>query len=339
MNSTRRQAVAVKRAAWAVFFWASLLVAAPAAAEDRGDLRTVYGATHPSTFALYALDPDLLGGWNTLLRGYEKKFIPEKYQSLPVLGGWYGAGYTPDREVLISSGLRKAFYLGGQYHDRLGIAAVLEELGMEVVMIPAEFSKTPETFRAMGQAFNRPERGEALAGYAQAVIERLRSSVGGLAADQRPRVFLALGVDGLTSICRRSDRSEAIYLAGGENVYECPDEMAEANLQLGLEEIMRLDPDVVLVYSPELAAVIEDEPGWGQLRAVKAGRWRLVPRGPFSWLERPATYMRLIGAQWLANWLHPDLYPLDVKAELRVFLKLFFGLEADDQQIDELLTQ
>ncbi|MDR2442567.1 MAG: ABC transporter substrate-binding protein [Deltaproteobacteria bacterium] len=308
-------------------------------AEDRGDARTVYGATHPSTFALYALDPDLLGGWNTLLRAYEKKFIPEKYQSLPILGGWYGAGYTPDPEVLISSGLKKALYLGGAAHDSMGITPVLEELGMEVIIIPSALSEMPETFRALGQKFNRKERGEELAAYAEEVLGKLQTALGDLPEDQKPKIYMALGEDGLESLCRRSDRSDSVVWAGGENIYDCPEQMANANLRLSIEEIMRLDPDVVLVFNADLAKIIEKDPGWSQIRAIREGRWRLVPRGPFSWLERPATYMRLLGMQWLANWLHPELYPLDVDLECRRFLKLFFGLEPSPQELTDLLTR
>jgi iron complex transport system substrate-binding protein len=208
----------------------------------------------------------------------------------------------------------------------MGIIPVLKELGMEVVTVPTGFEATPETFRAMGRAFDRVERGEALGAYAEETLARLRSRLADLPPEKRPRIYLALDSDGLASICRYSDRSEAVVWAGGENVYECPSEMADANLRLGIEEVMRLDPDYVLVFSPELAANINDDPAWGSVRAVREGRWRLVPRGPFSWLERPATYMRLIGVQWLANWLHPDLYPLDLDAELERFMRLFFGV-------------
>ncbi|MFT3959820.1 MAG: hypothetical protein QM665_12215, partial [Desulfovibrio sp.] len=53
-------------------------------------------------------------------------------------------------------------------------------------------------------------------------------------------------------------------------------------------------------------------------------------------IERPATYMRLMGVQWLANLLHPDLYAVDIKAESRRFMKLFFNLDLSDAQINEL---
>ena len=46
--------------------------------------------------------------------------------------------------------------------------------------------------------------------------------------------------------------------------------------------------------------------------------------------------MRLMGVQWLANLLHPDLYAVDIKAESRRFMKLFFNLDLSDAQINEL---
>lgn len=335
-NKFRRIASLAIRASLAMILAAAVWTGA-LVAEDKGDARTVYGATHPSTFAVFALDPDLLGGWNTPLRDYEKRFIPERYHDLPILGGWYGAGYTPDPEVLVASGLKTAFYLGGAYHDSTGAADLLRQLGMRVVSAPSGFEQTPETFRAMGRSFNRIERGEELAAYADEVLERLKTRLGDLPPEKRPRIYLALDNDGLASLCRRSDRSDSVVWAGGENVYDCPSEMADANLRLSIEEVMRLDPDAVLVFDAELAKTIAGDPVWLQVRAIREGRWHLVPRGPFSWLERPATYMRLVGVQWLANWLHPDLYPLDLEAELDRFMRLFFHATPKEAGLGEFV--
>lgn len=120
---------------------AAWLIAAPLTqgAADRPDLpdsRSVYGPTPPSAFTLYALDPELLAGWNTPLRPYEKKFIAGKYQKLPILGGWYGEGFIPDREVLLARGLKKAFFIGTGYHDRQKISASLEEWAWKSSMRP-----------------------------------------------------------------------------------------------------------------------------------------------------------------------------------------------------------
>jgi iron complex transport system substrate-binding protein len=99
---------------------------------------------------------------------------------------------------------------------------------------------------------------------------------------------------------------------------------------------MAYNPEAVLVYHPNLMRNIPGDPKWRQLSAVRAGRVYFMPRGPFSWLERPASYMRVIGVQWLANVLHPDLYPVDIKAESKKFMELFFNAPLNERQIGEL---
>lgn len=315
---------------------AVLLGAVPALA-DPPDARSVYGATPPANFTLYALDPELLAGWNTPLRDYEKKFIPAKYWNLPILGGWYGQGFVPDREVLLAGGIKKAFYLSMGSLDSQPITETLTRLGMEVVSLPgAKLADLAPCFRKMGQAFNREERGDALAAYADEVLARVTSAMKGLPPEKRIRMYVALEADGLASVCRDSERAEVFEMAGAVSVHNCPPGTEEAFLRLTFEQLMAYDPEVILVYHPNLMRKIPDDPKWQQLSAVREGRVYFMPRGPFSWLERPASYMRLIGVQWLANKLHPDVYHVDITAESKKFMKLFFNLDLAEERIDDL---
>lgn len=103
----------------------------------------------------------------------------------------------------------------------------------------------------------------------------------------------------------------------------CPPGAENAQLKVTFEQVMAYNPDVVLVFHPNLMRRIRTDPQWSALPAVQAGRVYFIPRGPFSWIERPATYMRLWRAM-AGNLPHPDLYAVDIKAESRRFMKLFF---------------
>jgi iron complex transport system substrate-binding protein len=91
------------------------------------------------------------------------------------------------------------------------------------------------------------------------------------------------------------------------------------------------------VENPILFKTISNDPKWTSLRAIKEGRVFLIPRGPFSWLGHP-TLTSLIGLKWLANILHPDLYPLDLKEETKYFTKLFFHVNLSDSEINDILN-
>ncbi len=299
--------------------------------------RSIYCATPPSTFTLYALAPELLAGWNTPLRDYEKKFIPARYHNLPVLGGWYGQGFIPDREMLLASGIKKAFYLSMGAHDHLPIEQTLTSLGMQVTSVPgSSLADLAPCFLAMGQTYGRQERGAALAAYASETLEKVSRAIKDLPQEKMTRIYVALEADGLASICRQSRRAEVFAAAGAISVHDCPPGAEEAFLRVTFEQLLTYDPEAILVFHPVLMKRIPADAKWAALSAVRQGRVYFMPRGPFSWLERPATYMRLLGVQWLANKLHPELYPVDIKAESRYFMKLFFNLDLDDAQVNDL---
>lgn len=305
---------------------------------DSGHQLKVYGATFPSNYALYVLDPELLAGWNGPLRDYEKKFIPEKYQQLPILGGWYGAGMIPDKEVLIQAGFDKAFVLVGQKQQTHESLQVLEKLGFDVLALPDVFLRdAASSFETMGAAFGVPERGAALGAYGQQAMANVADSLKGLPENSYVRVYFAQDVDGLTTICGQSSRADVITLAGGINVHQCSQGMEEGVIKISFEQIMLYDPDVILINHPTCMHNFAQDSRWQALRAVRQGQVYFVPYGPFSWLDRPASFMRFLGVQWLANTLHPDRFPMDMEKETDRFLQLFFRLDLSTDAIQKIL--
>ncbi|MDR1085837.1 MAG: ABC transporter substrate-binding protein [Deltaproteobacteria bacterium] len=298
-------------------------------------IKGVYPATPPTSFTLYAFDPELLGAWDTTLYDYEKKYIPEKYQSLPVLGGWYGQGFVPDREMVMASGLKKAFLVRSSFFNTDRIRDTLAEMGLELLTAPDGVYELPECFRTMGRIFNRQARGEELAAYAEKVLASVKK-LNELPKGKRFRVYLAMDADGLATSCAMEARSYFIEVGGGTNVMVCNDSLQPGRPRISFEDILVMDPDVILAESYELKKIMDAEPRWQGLRAAKEGRIYYLPRGPFSWNGHP-TLTALMGVQWLANVLYPDLYPLDLPATVKEFNKLFFRLDLNDQTVKELI--
>jgi iron complex transport system substrate-binding protein len=298
-------------------------------------VRGVYPATPPSAFTLYAFDRDLLGAWNTPLFAYEKKYIPEKYQNLPILGGWYGQGFVPDREALMGSGLKKAFMVANSYFNIERIRDALKEMGLTLQTAPDGVENLPETFRTMGQVFNRPERGEELAVYAEKALTSLKNHTDKLTG-ARPRVYFAMSADGLATSCPGEQRSNFIVIAGGQNAMICDDSIKAGRPRISFEQLITMDPDVILAESYALKKEMDSGGRWGKLRAAKEGRVYLLPRGPFSWNGHP-TLTTLMGARFLANALNPRLYPLAIVPEAQEFNRLFFRVEMTEQMVKELL--
>lgn len=312
----------------------------PQASPDSGKLSRVFGATFPSTYTIYALNPDLLAGWNGPLRGYESKYIAQKYQSLPILGGWFGQGFFPDREVLLARKIDTAFLIVSEENLSRTIASALKNIGLPVITKKVLYLRDyVSMFRELGEEFGIPERGRALADYAAEALDETAAMVAGIPDEDKVRVYLAQEVDGLGTVCDSATRSEAVRLAGGVNVHKCPEALSESTMKVSFEQIMVYDPDVVLILHPSFMERFPNDAKWKNLRAVRQGRVYFVPHEPFSWMDKPATYMRLICLQWLACKLYPDRCGKDIVTETARFMKLFFNLDLDDATVKSILKQ
>ena len=79
-----------------------------------------------------------------------------------------------------------------------------------------------------------------------------------------------------------------------------------------------------------------NNPLWKNLRAIKAGNIHLVPITPFNWVDRPPSFMRIVGIEWLANIFHPKEVKLDLSREIKEFYALFLGVKISDEEIAKI---
>jgi ABC-type Fe3+-hydroxamate transport system substrate-binding protein len=99
----------------------------------------------------------------------------------------------------------------------------------------------------------------------RATVARVRSATSSLA---RPSVFWPLYDQPLLATGGGSFLNELIDVAGGRNVYAF---LPEPSPRIAVEDLLRRDPDVVLL-SPDSRARYLADPRWRALRAVREGR-------------------------------------------------------------------
>jgi iron complex transport system substrate-binding protein len=97
--------------------------------------------------------------------------------------------------------------------------------------------------------------------------------------------------------------------------------------KISLEQVIIYDPDVIVVQEETFYDKVFSDPRWQHVKAVREKRVYLVPRLPFNWFDRPPSFMRILGLQWLMGCLYPERYPLDIVREARTFYKLFLGVD------------
>ena len=115
---------------------------------------------------LYTLVPDRMLGWNYELNDLEKSIILDEYETLPN----FGMGDAINYEAVLAAGPDIAFMVGTINDAVVSDAdAMQESLGIPVVVVDSELSRTPEAYRFMGELFGVEETAEQLGAFFRAV--------------------------------------------------------------------------------------------------------------------------------------------------------------------------
>lgn len=125
-------------------------------------------------------------------------------------------------------------------------------------------------------------------------LARIRAATASL---PHPRVLWYLWDNPVLVLGNGSYQSELLAIAGGANVYA---DRAEPAAQVSLEDVLRRDPEVILVDSGK-SALLRASPRWRNVAAVRAGRLVEVDD---ALLNRPGVTLGM-AARSLARALHP----------------------------------
>lgn len=298
----------------------------------------VFGSSPPMNYLLYTLNPEKMIGLNFKAQNpnnrADPQFLNKRFLSLPVIGSFHGGGQSINLETLMS--YKPQLVLVWQ-DDMLvqTVAREIEKTHIQTFMIPfREISDMPRAFRLAGNAISESKRGEALAQYSQKIIDEVHTSV----SKTKPvRYYYAEGLDGLSTECDSSFHVEAMNFAGGRNVHTCQQSGILGLEKISFETLLTYNPDVVIVQNRAVYNDLVQDPMWKNLRAVKTGRIHLVPMQPFNWIDRPPSFMRVLGVQWLAHLFHPKEFKADLSERTKEFYDLFLHVKLTDEQTKNLL--
>lgn len=299
----------------------------------------VYAPSPYATYIMYAVDPGLMAGLIFPLKEEDRKYLHKGVHGLPVIGSLFGQGQTANMEVLLKA--KPDLLL--MWSDRKSpgnqkTEETLKKIGIpHVYAIAGSLSDYPDVFLFLGRLLNREERAKKLSDYSRRVLARVDATVKRIPGGKRPKVFYAEGPDGLKTECDDSIHVELLKRAGDTDVHRCHTASHMGMEHISLEQVMLYDPDVILVQEKLFYEKVFKDPAWQRVRAVRQGRVYLIPRTPFNWFDRPPSFMRILGLQWLMNRLYPKEYPLDMVREARNFYRLFLGVEVSDRDMRKII--
>lgn len=297
----------------------------------------VFAAGPPASILLYMLAPEKMTGWPNPPTPEERPFIAQKYRDLPALGRLTGRGGTANLETVLKARPDLILDFGSVHGTYVSLAgAVQEQTKIAYVLIDGRFEATPKALRLLGDILGVKDRAERQAAYVDATFGEIDAVLQAVPAEQRPRVYLARGPDGLETGVVGSINTEIIERAGGRNVVDAPGQ--KGLVRASIEQVIVADPDIIITWDRNFFAKVFQDPLWAGVKAVRERRVHLAPTAPFGWIDRPPSLNRVIGLKWLAGLFYPDRFPHDLREMTRAFYRLFYHVDVGEAELDTLIA-
>ena len=299
----------------------------------------VFGTSPPSTYMIYTIDSSLIVGLNfNHARGNNESsnMLDPRFMKLPVVGGLQGGGNSMNRETLLSLHPDVVFLWNNDASSQLA-QYLFDSSKIPSINVDLESVESlPKAYLFFGEILGKEARAKILSDYASVALEKTKELVKNN-TKKRPIVYYAEGTDGLTTECDQSFHYESIKFAGAINPHLCPNRSGMGLEKVSLEQVILYNPDIIVAQEREFFEKVKSDARWNSIKAVKEGKVYLVPKVPFNWIDRPPSFMRLLGVRWLTHIFYntpdTDLF----QQEIREFYKLFLNIELSDTQINQIL--
>lgn len=289
---------------------------------------------------LYTACPDRLAGIAVDFSDDAKKLIDEKYWGMTKFGQFYGKNASLNMEALIAAAPDVVVDIG-EAKDTVteDMDGLQKQLNMPVVFIEATLDTMDEAYTKIGELIGDTKDTDKLAKYCKEVSDKADSVSAALTDETSVTVYQALGDTGLNTNARGSFQGEVIDKVGGVNVADVEIASTGAGSEVSMEQVIKWNPDVIIVERPEVYELIKTEKTWAELDAVKNGRVYKIPTAPYSALGNPPSVNRVMGILWLGNILYPEQYGIDITSELQKFYQLFYHVELNKEKTAEILGE
>lgn len=310
-------------------------------------LERIYSASPLGYAILYSLAPELLCGRATFSRTpIEQRMLLPEVAALPLIGTFGGQSTQINIEALLA--VKPQLIVELVMTSPAGFSSAvdsatrvkLDQLGIPYIYIFArDITDYPMAYAHLGTILGKEERARELGLYIQEALDDAQRVVAQVPPAERPKVYYAEGLDGLSTESAETFHTHLLKLAGDVNVHRNP--LGPVTMggfeKISLEHVLAYDPDVILAFESRFYESVFSHSGWRQLRAVQNGRVYWIPRGPFNWFDRPPSFMRGIGLKWLLSVLYPQQYPIDMVQETHDFYRKFLWTDLNDDDIRQLL--
>ncbi|MGV8083947.1 MAG: ABC transporter substrate-binding protein [Coriobacteriia bacterium] len=306
-------------------------------------LERIYFTSALAQIFCFTLAPDLIAGTGLQFTKQELKYLPEGTSQLAYMGTLSG-GAEIDREALLVADVQLIFSISGVQLTRTNISEaedLQDQTNIPVVLIDGSFPQIAQAYRLLGEILGQEKRAEELAAYCEKIYSEVTAAVAKVPDNKRVSLYYAEGPEGLQTEPDVSEHALTFAIAHANNVAAVPETQGLGMSNVSLEQVLQWDPHVIIAWDDVVRGgadeYIKTSPDWAPITAVKTGRVYTMPNAPFAWCDRPPGVNRLIGIQWVANMLYPDVYDVDMVEELKKFYSAFYWVDVTDADAKDLL--
>lgn len=306
-------------------------------------IEKVYFTSGLAQVYVFSLKPEVQGGTSGRFTKEQLEYLPSNINDLPYMGSLSDGGEI-DREQLMAEGIQLVFSISGVGLTAANISdaeGLQEATGIPVVLVDGSFDKIGDAYRFVGDILGVKDRAEKIAVYLEGIYNDVTRALEPVTDDERVSLYYAEGAFGLNTEPNVSQHASCFEAAKARNVAQ-----VELTVDLGmtntsLESIYKWDPEVIIAWDAKVLGgadeMIRTDEKWSTIRAVRDGRVYTMPSTPFSWCDRPPGVNRMLGLQWVANMLYPDLYDVDMVEETKKFYSMLYWVDITDDQAKNML--
>lgn len=286
--------------AQSVKFWASLTL------PEAQNITRIVSAGAPADLLLLAVAPEKMVGFSSFDFARQALIpLPEHIRQFPRLGRLAGRASTLSLE---------------------GLMALHPDLVVDC-------GNTDETWISQARQVSEEHRATEQANLASRFVGEAQAFATSPAANLS--FYAARGPRGLETGLQGSLHTEAAELLGLHNVAQIADR--HGLTQVSMENLLRWQPDIILVQEAVTADFIRRDPLWQGVKAVAEQRILFLSGLPFGWLDAPPGINRLLGLRRLHAWLDPAINR-QFKSDMQHYAQLFWHCSLSDADYQKLVA-
>ena len=304
------------------------------------DLTRIAPSGAVATMILATIAPEYIVSISATPSSAQYKYLPQNLLTLPTTGQMYGSKSTLNLETLLSCDAQIVIDLGDKKENmEADLDALQKQIGIPVIFLEADVVHMEEMYRTLGSILSGKEaRGNELADFAAETVAMAAENSAKVTDAERLRVMYTSGVSGLDTNAEGSTQAQVLSLVGAENAIVVPEVSNRGGGNtINLEQLYNFDPDVILFSTGSIYATVAEDPAWGQLSAIRDGKYYEIPSMPYNWLSNPPSINMLLGVWWLGNLLYPQYYDYDMTEKAQEAFRILWNYDLSADEAAEML--